>query len=142
MNDESDIPVEKTEAFVSALKLVSRAEQCGAMLTRKLRQRGYSGKDAAAAIEKLEENGLLDDSRFARLWLQSRIARKTENPRKLAAGLLAKGINERIVRAALKETLPTETEFTLLTRYINETGISERAALRACGFSAESLEML
>jgi len=52
-----------------ALRLIARAEQCSAGLSRKLEKRKISAKCAGAVISKLIEAGLIDDERYARYGL-------------------------------------------------------------------------
>ncbi|MCL1931585.1 MAG: RecX family transcriptional regulator, partial [Treponema sp.] len=66
------------------------------------------------------ETGLLDDRRYARLWLESRIARQASSPRRLLAALRARGIDRRDAEAALKETLNDDAERQLLERYVQK----------------------
>ncbi|MDR0540399.1 MAG: recombination regulator RecX [Spirochaetaceae bacterium] len=131
-------------ARAAALKLISRAEQCSALLTLKLRRRGYKKAEIEPLIDELREKGILDDNRFAGAWLAGRLAGRTDSPRKLFASLLAKGISEQTAKKSLKEILEPETESALLARYLqtarkNGKPVS-RAALRSEGFSADALE--
>ena len=101
----------------AALRLIARAEQCSAGLSLKLEKRGFDEVCIRGVIKRLSETSLLDDKRYARMWLQSRL-RFAKSPRKLLSSLCAKGIDRDNAEATLKETLNEETEFSLLTRYV------------------------
>ena len=100
----------------TALRLIARAEQCTAGICRKLEKRGHEAACVKAVIERLCSLRLLDDSRFARLWLESRI-RLPRSPRRLLIALCSRGIDREDGEAALKEVLDDEAEYALLRRF-------------------------
>jgi len=128
--DGSEISVDEEKAlrFASAclrtekiaLRLIARAEQNTFGLTCKLKKRKHDPGCISAVIAQLCEMGLLDDSRYARLWLESRISRQASSPRRLLAALCSRGISRHDAEAALKETLDNETERQLLERYVQK----------------------
>jgi len=158
----SEINAEEEEAlrFASAclrtekraLQLIARAEQNVFGLTRKLQKRKCEPDCIRAVIAQLCELSLLDDRRYAQLWLNSRIIRQATSPRRLLAALCSRGIDRRDAEAALKETLDDETERQLLERYVQKLrrksddddsgGIrSLRYALKNEGFSSLAIEI-
>ena len=120
----------------TALHLIARAEQNVSGLSRKLEKRGHDQACVRTVIERLCEAGLLDDRRYARLWLGSRISRQASSPRRLFAALCSRGIDHDDAEAALKETLDDEAEQRLLERYVQKlrfrqkTGEDDSAAAR------------
>jgi len=100
----------------AALRLISRAEQCTAGLARKLKKRGCDDACADAVISHLCELGLLDDSRFARLWLESRL-RLAHSPRRLLSALCARGIARDEAEAAIKTVLDEDAENAMLAKF-------------------------
>jgi regulatory protein len=100
----------------AALQLIARAEQTSFNLSHKLEKRGHDSVCVRAVMGRLCELGLLDDRRYARLWLESRLNRGT-GPRRLLAALRARGIDRHDAEDALRETLDAETEQRLLERY-------------------------
>ena len=101
-----------------ALELIKRAEQNTFTLRHKLEKRGYDSKCINTVIEKLCETGLLDDSRYAELWLESRIYRgAASSPLRLIAGLSSRGIARDIIDDVLKKTLDEEKELKLIENY-------------------------
>ena len=141
----SSLRAEKT-----ALRLIARAEQCSAGLSRKLERRGFNNATINEVISKLTEKDLLNDSRFAKFWLQSKI-RFARSPRRLLVSLNAKGIYQDVAQSALTAVLNEENaEITLIQRYVKKytrkTAKSEnperflKYMLKGEGFSASAIE--
>ena len=101
----------------AALQLIARAEQNAFGLRRKLEKRGHGSACAGAVTARLCELGLLDDCRYARLWLESRVGRQASSPSRLRAALRAKGIDKEDAESALREALDDEAELRLLERF-------------------------
>ena len=101
----------------TALRLIARAEQCTSGLMRKLEQRGCGKTCVNAVISRLMDLKLLDDRRYAQLWLESRL-RLTRSPRRLLCALCGRGIDRDNAEAALKNALDEEAEFSMLTRFV------------------------
>jgi regulatory protein len=131
-----------------ALRLVARAEQSCFGIRAKLEKAGYSGASVRAVIEKLSESGIVDDRRFAQSWIQSRLGRRSESPRRLLAALRSRGIDRENAEKTLKNALDSETEGKLLRGFIEKNrlktgteqpGPSLRSVLRYEGFSSEAI---
>jgi len=110
---------EYIHAEKAALRLIARAEQCSAGLARKLEKRGCDEDAIRKVVSHLLEIKLLDDSRFARFWLQSRL-HFTRSPRQLFSSLCAKGIDRDEAQTALNLILNEETETALLKKYVKK----------------------
>jgi regulatory protein len=142
----------KDSAREYALGLIARAEQHAAGLSLKLQKKGYCKAEIRSVVEALSEEGMLDDIRYARLWIESRIKRKSPSPRELISALCGKGINRNTADAALKGVFDggEETytgELSLLKRFAEKNGLSAdsydgslRQKFRNEGFSTEVLE--
>jgi regulatory protein len=100
----------------AALRLIARAEQCSNGLTRKLEKRKFPPDCVHTVVSRLVELKLVDDKRFATLWLESKL-QFTRSPRQLLFSLCRRGVEPKEAEAALKIVLDEDTEFTLLTRY-------------------------
>jgi regulatory protein len=148
-----------TRAEMAALKLIARAEQSPAGLSYKLEKRGHDRACVQRVIFRLQELTLLDERRFIRLWLESRIARRADSPRRLLANLCARGIDRDYAESGVKAALDTATELELLRRYVKKlerrksylkiTGRNNADAerslkyhLKSEGFSSLATEML
>jgi regulatory protein len=103
----------------AALRLIARAEQCTAGLSRKLEKRGHERTCVNAVISRLSSLRLIDDRRYAELWLESRL-RLARSPRRLLISLCARGIDRDDAEAALKKVLDEEAEFALLARFVKK----------------------
>ena len=130
-----------------ALRLIARAEQSSLGVTAKLERRGFEAPVAKAVVSCLLSRNLLDDGRYAELWIRSRLAlRKAPTPQWLLAALRKRGIDRESSRKALDKALDGETEYALLLRYLESRGFREkarsslRAQLKYEGFSSDALE--
>jgi regulatory protein len=123
----------------AGLRLIARAEQTETGLSRKLELRGHDPAGVSAVVSRFVSLGLINDERYAELWIRSRLARrdgKVPSPRKLYASLRSRGIDSSIVEKALKNTLDTETELDLLRRYMERlSSRDEDLPQRSSGFS-------
>jgi regulatory protein len=130
----------------AALRLIARAEQYGAGLTRKLEQRKHSPDAVRTVLARLLEFGLVDDRRYAGLWLKTRVRRGKKGPRALEAALRAKGIDRETAVLALTTALAGEAEAGLLERCARaeqeKHGIDSeiRFFLKSEGFSPAAIE--
>jgi regulatory protein len=129
----------------TALRLIARAEQCSGGLARKLKKRGFDTVSINRVISQLAELDLLDDSRFARLWLQSRL-RFTRSPRRLLSSLCARGVDRNDAETALKAVLDKDTEFALLAQLVRKCpqknrggALSLKFFLKSEGFSTAAI---
>lgn len=120
----------------AALRLVSRAEQTSFGLGHKLEKAGYPRSCVNAVLERLRELGIVDDTRYARLWLQARLSRGAEGPRRLLAALRRRGISRQDAAAALRSVLSPAAERTLLDRYLG------KKRLRPAGGTSETVRIL
>jgi regulatory protein len=102
-----------------ALRLIARAEQNSAGLSCKLKRRRIDAAVIQAVVSRLLEQNLLDDGRYAELWIRSRLAiKKTPTPQWLLAALAKRGIDKKASLKALNKMLDEETEYTLLLKYL------------------------
>ena len=120
----------------AALRLIARAEQCSLGLARKLEKRKFPELCINTVISRLIELKLIDDIRFASLWLESQM-HLTRSPRRLLASLYRRGVEMENAQTALKTVLDEETEFALLARFAEKRlrkallrGEKEKASLK------------
>lgn len=131
-----------------ALRLVERAEQNSLSLTAKLKKRGFESAAVKEVVSRLLDRDLLNDARYAELWLRSRLSgRKKLSPLWLLSSLAQKGIDKRSSQKALEKVLDPETEYSLLLNYIKKSDFSEngtscirKAQLKKEGFSPDVLD--
>jgi len=106
------------QAELRALSLLARAEQNRSGLERKLAAKACTKDAIRKALDYLETEGFLDDRRYAQAWLRGRIGRGVVGPLKLRAGLAAKGLDSRAIRAAMETTFSGEERRKTLIRVI------------------------
>ncbi len=74
-----------------AMDLLARREHSRVELTRKLRARGFDTAVLGAALDGLEQDGLLADHRFAESFIRTR-AGKGQGPVRIRAELATRGV--------------------------------------------------
>ena len=77
-------------------------------------------------ISSLSARKLLDDERFAELWIRSCLSRKAPSPFWLLVSLGKRGIERHFALKAIEKVLDQETEYALLLRYIEKMDISKK----------------
>jgi regulatory protein len=75
----------------------------------RLRRAGFAEETIAATVEALVAQGLLDDRRFASLWVESRATFSPRSQRMLAAELRRKGLDRERIEEALGASETDET---------------------------------
>ena len=90
----------KRNAYDKALGLLARREHSRRELTLKLRQGGYEGEEAGAALDRLGEQHYQDDDRFAEMLVRSRVA-QGYGPMRLRAELKSHGLADARIREVL-----------------------------------------
>ena len=101
---------ELRRAWESALRLLIYRERSRKELKDKLEGKKYSPEAVSATIGKLERLDLLNDEKFARLWVNSRINFKPRSAWLIERELGQKGIESETARTILEELLPPERE--------------------------------
>jgi len=95
---------EQSAAYSYAVRLLVRREYCSVEIRQKLRTRDVDDAVIVFVIEKLKDDGYLSDSRFAEMYLSSRLD-KGEAPWLAAQRAKQKGADEACVQLALEELM-------------------------------------
>ncbi len=90
-----------------AMRLLAHRPRAVKDMLRQLRNRGHNPSAAAAAVGRLEANGLLNDLEFARHFTRVRSG-KGHGPLRLISDLLARGVDKRLAERAVYETIEAE----------------------------------
>jgi regulatory protein len=98
--DPNDPAKPKRSAYDKALGLLARREHSRKELETKLRQDGYEGEEAVAALDRLGDQHYQDDDRFAEVLLRSRIA-QGYGPVRLRVELKSHGLADARIRELL-----------------------------------------
>lgn len=95
-------------AYNRALHYLSFRARSSAELERYLQQKEYQASVIDAVLERLQEQGFLDDLRFAQDWIENRNTFRPRSRRALRVELLRKGLPTHIIEEALDKSLPDE----------------------------------
>lgn len=101
------------DARTVAMRLLQRRLRSRAELEAGLRRRGIARETVLAVSAELRVAGWIDDARFARVWIQDRMALRPCGARRLRAELLAKGVGPQIAEEAIAALVPRAAEETL-----------------------------
>jgi regulatory protein len=89
------------KAFERALGALARKERTVAELEAWLAEREYPQEQVAAAIDRLIEDGALDDERFARRFAEDKRDLRGWGPTRIQEALRARGLDPGLIEAAL-----------------------------------------
>lgn len=92
-------------AVHAALRALESRPRSIAEIQDRLRRKGFAAEAIAAAIDRLQANGLLDDAAFARFWVENRQAYRPRGRQALLNELRRKGVAADIVDGALNNGL-------------------------------------
>lgn len=114
LNKLTDLIGER-RAYNLAISLLSRRDHTAKELTVKLGQKGFE-QFAEKTIQKLTEQGFINDERFARCYINELINLKGYGKRRIEQELYRKGVNREIIREVIDEA---EFDENKLTEIIN-----------------------
>jgi regulatory protein len=98
------------EARTVAWRLLQRRLRSRAEVERALRRRNIPPDAVIAVVTELRRDGWIDDARFARSWVQDRLALRPCGPRRLRAELRARGVSTDLAEEAITTLLPRAIE--------------------------------
>lgn len=90
--------------------LCSRREYCSRGVLDLLRRKGVAGEEAVAVLERLREEGYVDDGRYARAFARDKALLSGWGPKKIAYVLASKGIAADVAKTAISEVSEQESE--------------------------------
>ena len=133
---------EARAATRGALALLARAPHSRHGLGLKLIKRGHAAQAIAAALDRAEALGYLDDARFAEEWVRLRLDRHPEGRAPLVAGLRERGVSRQTAEEVVARVVTDEVEEESLLRALARArrggpGAAARLAarLRSLGFA-------
>ena len=94
--------------LAAAVRFLEARQRSVREVRRRLGQAGYPAPLIDAAVERLEELGILDDEAFARAWVESRDRARPRGERALRSELALKGVTRDIVDRVLTERQPAD----------------------------------
>ena len=108
------------DAYTDALRLLAGRELSAAECRSRLLDREHGEEDVDIAIERLLEEGALNDDRVARAYARTAIGVKGRGRLRIARELHAKGISRDVINAALAEVFGDVDERALVTRALQK----------------------
>lgn len=99
-----------SRAMTEAHRLIDHRMRTRRELAVKLKARGRTDEVIDQVLDRLEHAGLIDDGRFARLWIDERLRRRPAGLSLLRRELRQKGIDAETVDTALEESASGEGE--------------------------------
>lgn len=145
---------EEERARAYLLKLLKHRPRSRHEAFVRLQQKGFSEEIVESVLEQAARAGVLDDAKFAQLWVEDRLARRPRSRRMLERELRAKGVapehiqralaragldEEALVRELIAERSPRlrsldeQTRRRRLVGFLRRRGFSERIIRRALG---------
>jgi regulatory protein len=120
----SDADIESLKAqdtqevvYQAAVNFISYRPRSTAEVEERLTRKGYESPVIAQTIERLHQNGLLNDAQFAQAWVENRNTFRPRSQRALSYELRKKGVAAEVI----EQTLDTSTD---------EENLAYQAALR------------
>ena len=107
MSEEAELK----KARFYALKVINFRPRSVEELTDKLKEKGFSSDTITEVVLEFKKKGLLDDSKFSRLWINSRMASNPKGEIVLKEELKAKGVKEEVIEELIKETKKDYNEY-------------------------------
>jgi regulatory protein len=105
---------ERETVYQKALHFLSYRPRSSAEVRQNLTRRGVAPDLVEATIARLQENGLLDDGQFARLWVENRSTFRPRSRSALTMELRQKGLEEQAIQSALEAEAKDEEELVRL----------------------------
>lgn len=96
------------EALERAMHLCGKAERCEQDIRNKLEQWGIKEEDQSAILKRLTDERFIDDSRFARLFAESKLKHNKWGRHKIVQALRQKAIAEHHIENAMDEIMDDE----------------------------------
>lgn len=94
---------EKDRAYQRAIAYLAHRPRSRMEIIRYLGGKGFATQTIETVVERLEAHGYLDDTAFARMWIDSRRRHRPRGIFGLQYELRQKGISEEIIQEALQD---------------------------------------
>ncbi|MGL1890529.1 MAG: RecX family transcriptional regulator [Spirochaetaceae bacterium] len=108
------------EAYIKGLSLLTRQLYSTFNLKRKLHSKELDPEGIRKAIDYLEDQGYLNDHKYATNWVLSRLSGKLDSYTGLLSALMKKGISSVIAKDILSDLYTDEIEEKIIINSINK----------------------
>lgn len=135
IGEETFDTLKSSEEFVlakrEALAILNRRARSEKELRDRLRNKEYHPRIISLVVTHLNEQGLLDDKQFARIFTRHILSRKPAGKALLQRELRLKGISQSLTKDILNETLQEQSEEELalaaVTKLLNRRPMTKQA---------------
>jgi regulatory protein len=103
-------------AYQQAVHFIDYRPRSSAEVRRNLEKHGMPEEVIASVLQRLERSGLLNDARFAELWVENRSDFRPRSRRALTVELRQRGVDRQVIEEALED--------------LDEEGLAYQAALK------------
>lgn len=107
MVDEAELK----KAKVYALRVSNLRPRSVEELKEKLRDKGFTQEVIDGVISEFAKNGVLNDSKFSKLWVESRLHSNPKGAFLLKRELKEKGVKDEVIDQAIKESAGEHSEY-------------------------------
>ncbi|MFN2195300.1 MAG: RecX family transcriptional regulator [Anaerolineales bacterium] len=104
---------QREAALQQAIKYLSYRPRSSEEVRRNLQKHDYPEALIEATVDRLQQNGLLDDRKFARLWIENRSEFRPRGRRALEYELRKRGVPDAIIQQTLDQELTDEEQLAL-----------------------------
>jgi regulatory protein len=108
----------EAELYDVALRALMRRAHSVHEMKKKLERRSENKLLVQLVMARLKENGLLDDSRYAKQFARQRTESRKQGKFRVARDLRARGVPDRHISAALEETAKSTDESSMVRQRI------------------------
>lgn len=101
---------EAHKALLYVAGLCARAEMCEQEIREKLRRRQLDARDVGHILRYLTENNYINEQRYASAYVRMKLRQGGWGPWKIRQGLVGKGLDSNVIRAAMAEVQAEQYE--------------------------------
>ena len=118
MGRKNPSPLDADSLYQVSIRALARRARSSAEIRVLLARRKAAKADIEAVIHRLRERGYLDDARFARAFVASRIENRLEGKMRVRRDLAARRVNPKIADEAVRQGFESVDEAELLRQYL------------------------
>ena len=106
------------QLYAAAVGALARRAHSSFEMRKFLERRAADGELVGRVVARLRGEGLLDDARYAALFVRSRSVNRRQGPLRIARELRARGVADRHIKEALETVSSPENEQAALRRRV------------------------
>ncbi|OGF58422.1 MAG: hypothetical protein A2Y62_04095 [Candidatus Fischerbacteria bacterium RBG_13_37_8] len=112
--------ITESEAFLYALKKISRADTTAYLLHKALRQKGFPEEEIEELVRYFASISYLNDERYATNYIMKHVAKAKKGPRLLYYELRSRGIEKELCKILITTLYTPEQEMTAIQNIIKK----------------------